>query len=170
VECVFNLNVLPDLQRFRAAGVRVGLGCDNQANDMFVTMRAALLLHGAQWAIPRYEGDYLSADELLAMATIEAAQVLRWDGRIGSLEPGKAADLVVLDGRAPHLMATQDVVTELVRFASRAEIRHVMVNGRLVFDEGAFPTIDLDRLEAEAAAGAAHVRAAVSGRRYRPLR
>jgi cytosine/adenosine deaminase-related metal-dependent hydrolase len=95
--------------------------------------------------------------------------VLRWDDRIGSLERGKLADLVMLDGKAPHLMATQDLPTELIRFGTRAEVRQVMVNGRLLFDNGTFETIDLDRLCAEAAAGAAHVRTVTVGRRYKPL-
>jgi 5-methylthioadenosine/S-adenosylhomocysteine deaminase len=170
MECVFNLNAIPDVQRFRAAGVPVGLGCDNQGNDMLATMRATLLIQGAVFGIPRYEPDLLTADEVLDMATIEAARVLRWDDRIGSLEPGKAADITVLDGGAPHLFPTQDLVTELVRFASRAEVTDVLVNGRLVLEAGRLTTVDLDRLRGEADAGAAHVLGAVGGRRYRPLR
>ena len=160
----------PDVQRFRNAGIPVGLGCDNQGNDMLATMRATLLIQGAVWGIPRYEPDYLTADDVLEMSTIEAARVLRWDDRIGSLEAGKAADVTVLDGDAPHLVPTQDLVTEIVRFATRAEVTHVMVNGRLLLDQGRHTTIDLEKLRAEAEAGAAHVHAMVAGRRYRPLR
>ena len=137
---------------------------------MLATMRAALLIQGAVWGIPRYEPDYLTADDVLEMSTIEAARVLRWDDRIGSLEAGKAADVTVLDGDAPHLVPTQDLVTEIVRFATRAEVTHVMVNGRLLLDQGRHTTIDLEKLRAEAEAGAAHVHAMVAGRRYRPLR
>jgi 5-methylthioadenosine/S-adenosylhomocysteine deaminase len=104
------------------------------------------------------------------MATIEAARVLRWDDRIGSLETGKAADVTVLDGDAPHLFPTQDLVTELVRFATRAEVTDVMVNGRLLLDQGRHTTIDLEKLRAEAEVGAAHVHGVVAGKRYRPLR
>jgi 5-methylthioadenosine/S-adenosylhomocysteine deaminase len=170
MECVYNLNAIPDVQRFRRAGIPVGLGCDNQGNDMLATMRAALLIQGAVWGIPRYEPDYLTADDVLEMSTIEAARVLRWDDRIGSLESGKAADVTVLDGDAPHLVPTQDLVTEIVRFASRAEVTHVMVNGRLLLDQGRHTSVDLEKLRVEAEAGAAHVHAVVAGRRYRPLR
>jgi 5-methylthioadenosine/S-adenosylhomocysteine deaminase len=170
MECVYNLNAIPDVQRFRRAGIPVGLGCDNQGNDMLATMRAALLIQGAVWGIPRYEPDYLTADDVLDMSTIEAARVLRWDDRIGSLESGKAADVTVLDGDAPHLVPTQDLVTEIVRFASRAEVTHVMVNGRLLLDQGRHTSVDLEKLRVEAEAGAAHVHAVVAGRRYRPLR
>jgi cytosine/adenosine deaminase-related metal-dependent hydrolase len=44
MECVYNLNAIPDVQRVRQAGIPVGLGCDNQGNDMLATMRAALLI------------------------------------------------------------------------------------------------------------------------------
>jgi cytosine/adenosine deaminase-related metal-dependent hydrolase len=96
--------------------------------------------------------------------------VLRWEDRIGSLEPGKAADLVVLDGGAPHLLATQDLITEIVRFATRAEITHVMVDGRWLLADGRLTTVDLERLHRDGAAGAAHVRGVVGGLRYRPIR
>jgi len=170
MECVYNLNAVPDIQRFRLGGCTVGLGCDNQGNDMFATMRAALLIHGAVWGIPRYDAEYLSADDVLAMATCDAARVLKWDDHIGSLEVGKAADFVVLDGAAPHLMARQDLVTDVVRFASRAEVLQTVVGGDLLYDRGEFPTIDVGALRRDAAAGAAFVREQVAGRRYKPLR
>ena len=169
IECVANLNAIPNLQRFRKRGIKVSLGCDNQGNDMFVNMRAAWVIHGAKWGLPAYDPDYLDAGEIFSMATSESAEVLRWDDRIGSLQAGKAADLVVLDGSGPHLMAMQHLPSELVRFASRAEVRQTMVNGRLLYDLGAFPTVDLERLRAEATAGASLVRAEVADRRYRPL-
>lgn len=169
IECVGNLNGVPDVQRFRLAGIPVGLGCDNQCNDMFATLRGAWVMHGAVWGIPRYDPSYLSAQELFAMATIEAARVLRWADRIGSLEPGKAADLVVIDGKAPHLMARQDLISELVKYGSRAEVTHVMVDGRLLLDDGRHTTIDLERLYHDAKSGAEHMRKALQARRYRPM-
>ncbi len=169
IDCVNNLNAVPNIRRFREAGVRVAFGCDGLGNDMFATMRAAWLIHGALWGIPSYDPDYLNARELISMATIDAARVLRWDDRIGSLEAGKAADLVILDGKAPHLMASHDLPTELVRYASRGEIRQTMVDGRLLYDDGTFTTLDIDALSAESQAGAEHVREVLKDRRYQPL-
>lgn len=169
IECVANLNAVPNLPRIRARGIRVALGCDNQANDMFVTMRATWLVHGAKWGVPSYDPEFLLAADILAMATIEAADVLRMDDLVGSLEPGKAADLVVLDGGAPHLMAMQHLSSEIVRYATRAEVRATIVNGKVLYRDGVFATIDVDRLRAESAAGATHVRRVLEGRRYRVL-
>lgn len=168
-ECVANLNAVPNMPRFRAAGVRVALGCDNQGNDMFDTMRAAWLIHGARWGVERYDPEFLPAGELLAMATIESAGVLCADDLIGSLEAGKAADLVILDGNAPHLLAQHSLASDIVRFASRGEVRTTIVAGRVLYQDGAFTTIDIDRLRADAAAGAAHVRAITEPRRYKPF-
>src|SRR5262249_50439733 len=169
IECVANLNAVADVQHFRHAGCRVALGCDIQANDMFATMRAAWLLHGALYGINRYDPAYLRAAEVFAMATTEAAHIVRIDDRPGSIEPNKAADLVLLDAKAPHLMAQQDVTSDLVRYGSRAEVLHVLIDGKLVLEDGVLRTIDVDQLQIEAAAGARHVRKVVSARRYVPL-
>jgi 5-methylthioadenosine/S-adenosylhomocysteine deaminase len=169
IEAVCNLNAIPNVQAFRTSGVKVGLGCDNQANDMFETMRATWLIHGAMWGIPTYDAEYLPPADILAMATIEAARVLRLDDIAGSLEEGKAADLVVLDGTAPHLMSMQDVVSEIVRYATRAEVTDVMVHGRLLVSGGNLTTIDAAALLPEAEAAGCHVRETVLGRRYRPM-
>lgn len=136
---------------------------------MFVAMRAAWLIHGAKWGLSAYDPEFLTAADLLAMATCEAAAVLRLDDLAGSLEVGKAADLVVIDGTAPHLLAMQQLSSDLVRYATRGEILQRVVAGRVLYDRGNFATIDLERLAAEAGAGAAHVRDVVEGRRYRPL-
>ncbi len=162
-ECVANLNAVPNMLRFRAAGIRVALGCDNQGNDMFDTMRAAWLIHGARWGVERYDPEFLPPGDLLAMATIESANVLCADDLIGSLEVGKAADLVVLDGNAPHLMAQHYLASDIVRFATRGEVRATVVAGKVLYKDGAFTTIDIERLRAEASAGAAYVRGVVEG-------
>jgi 5-methylthioadenosine/S-adenosylhomocysteine deaminase len=169
IECVANLNAVSDVQQFRQAGCRVALGCDMQANDMFATMRSAWLLHGALYGIPRYDPEYLTAREILAMATCGSAAVLGIDDRAGALEYGKAADLVVINADAPHFMAMQDVMTDLVRYGSRAEITHVMIDGRIVLEDGEHKTIDVEKLRAEAARGARHVSDTVASQRYKPL-
>ncbi|KRE24468.1 hypothetical protein ASE66_04350 [Bosea sp. Root483D1] len=169
VECVANLNAIPNLPRFRASGIRVALGCDNQANDIFVNMRAAWLIHGAKWGMSAYDAEFLSAGEIIDMATIEAASVLRCDDLIGSLEAGKAADIVVLDGSGPHMMSSQHLSSELLRYASRAEVKTTIVAGRVLYSDGEFATIDIERLREEATAGASFVSDLVAERRYRPL-
>jgi len=169
VECVANMNAIPNLPRFRSRGIRVTLGCDNQGNDMFVAMRAAWLIHGAKFGVAAYDPEFLTAGDLLAMATIEGASALRLDDLVGSLEPGKAADMVILDGSAPHLMAMQHVASDIVRYATRGEVLQTIVNGRVLYDRGRFATIDVERLYGLAFDGAVHAREVLKGRRYKEL-
>ena len=169
IEAVCNLNAMPDIQNFRHSGVTVCLGCDNQGNDMLETMRATWLIHGTAWGIPRYDPEYLMPDAIVAMATIDAAKVLHMDDLVGSLEAGKAADLVILDGRRPHLFPVQDLLSEVIRFATRAEVQHVMVDGKLLVEDGRHASIDIDALFNDAMVAASRVRDTINHRRYKPL-
>ena len=67
------------------------------------------------------------------------------------------------------MMASQHLSSELLRYASRAEVKTTIVAGKILYSDGAFPTIDIERLREEATAGARFVSDAVADRRYRPL-
>ncbi len=169
IECQNILNGVPRVQRLRVRGVPVGLGCDNACNDGWEVLRAAWLLHSALGGIPGYDPEHLPAEDIFAMATSEAARALRWSHDIGSLEVGKAADVVVLDGDAAHLVPVQHPVVDLVRYATRADVQHVMVDGRLVVEDRRSTLVDESALYSAARAAGPSIAAAVSPRRYRPL-
>ena len=169
VECQNILNGVPRVQRLRQLGIAVGLGCDNAVNDLWEVMRAAWVIHSSLGAIPDYDPEHLPAGDILDMATTDAARALGWHRDIGSIESGKQADLVVVDGDAAHLVPVHDPVTELVRYGTRADVRDVMVAGRLLLSDRRHTTIDTERLYAEAERAAPSVAAAVTPRRYRPL-
>ena len=169
IECQNILNSVPRVRRLRDLGVSVGLGCDNALNDLWEVMRAAWVVHSALGAIPDYDPEHLTAEAILSMATIDGARALRWDSEIGSIEEGKQADLVVVDGDAAHLVPVQHPVTDLVRYGTRADVRDVMVGGRLLLADRRHVTIDTQTLFAEAEAAAPSVAQAVTPRRYRPL-
>jgi 5-methylthioadenosine/S-adenosylhomocysteine deaminase len=169
VECVNILNAVPNVKMMRALGATVALGCDNAVNDMFVVMHTAWVLHAATRGMAAYDPEILDADTILAMATIDGARLLGLDHVVGSLEPGKAADLTVLDGRSLFLHPPQHLVSEIVRYGSRADVRLVMVGGRTVVEDGVVTTIDRARLAEDAERGARRLREIVEPRRYRPL-
>ena len=123
VEVANILARVPDIAMMRRLGVKVGLGCDNAVNDMFIVMHSAWLMHTVTRGIAGYDPEVMDEADVLAMATSEAAAALGLGDRLGSLEPGKAADLVILDGAAPHLSPVQDLMPELVRAGSRAEVQ-----------------------------------------------
>lgn len=113
----------------KAAGVTVALGTDNVAAnngyDMINEMRVAGLVasHREGRAQP------ISSAELVRMATIEGARALGLENEIGSLEKGKAADIIAIDISGPGYSETPDVETLLVYSGSGRDVRHVWVAG-----------------------------------------
>jgi 5-methylthioadenosine/S-adenosylhomocysteine deaminase len=118
---------LPELH---AAGVRIGLGLDggtNDASDMFATMRAAVGLQRARALSPDV---YPSVVDVLRMATIDGAAVLGLDDQVGSLSPGKRADLVVLDPGGVNFAPRTDWLAQIVLNGQPANVEAVIVDGR----------------------------------------
>lgn len=148
----------------RQAGVTVALGTDGPASnndlDMFGAMTAAALLakhaSGDPTALP--------APEVLALATIEGARALGLDDRIGSLEAGKRADLIVVDGDAPNLVPRYDPYSHLVYAARGDDVELTMVEGRVLYRQGRFETLDADRIRTTARRIAGRVREVVESR------
>jgi 5-methylthioadenosine/S-adenosylhomocysteine deaminase len=79
------------------------------------------------------------------MATIDGARLLGVSDQLGSIEVGKQADLVVLDGNAPSMAPIFHAASAVANAASRAEITHVIVAGHHVVNDGHVETIDTDR-------------------------
>lgn len=168
VEVANILARVPDVAGMRAAGVNVGLGCDNAVNDMWEVVRGAWLLHLAGRGIETYDPAILPEADALAMATCEAAEVLGIADDVGSIEAGKRADLQILDGGAVHLRPVQDLMPELVRNATRAEVTTVLVGGREVLSNGRHVACDLPLLRERAEAVARRLAPLIEPRRYVP--
>ncbi|MCP4745334.1 MAG: amidohydrolase [Desulfobacteraceae bacterium] len=131
------------------AGICVGLGTDGCASnnnlDLFEEMDTAAKLH----KVDKLDPTVTSAREVLNMATIDAARVLGMDSKIGSLEPGKLADLIVIDTAKPHLTPMYDPVSHLVYAVRGSDVSHVIINGRLVLENGDFTDIDFKNVADE---------------------
>jgi 5-methylthioadenosine/S-adenosylhomocysteine deaminase len=137
---------VPDLLK---AGICVGLGTDGCASnnnlDMFTEMDTAAKVH----KVNRLDPTVMDAATVLRMATIDAARVLGLGHAIGSLEPGKRADLIVVDTSKPHLTPMYDPVSHLVYAVNGGDVRHVVINGRVVMADRELLTIDLDEVLGE---------------------
>jgi 5-methylthioadenosine/S-adenosylhomocysteine deaminase len=131
-----------------AAGVNVALGTDgaasNNSQDMFEVMKVAALFQRARTQDPAA----LPPETVLRLATINGARALGLDTEIGSLEPGKRADLVIVDLSSLHHCAVHDVLSHLVFTARAADVRTVLVDGRVVLDEGVLQTVDAEAVRA----------------------
>lgn len=121
-----------DVVGYREDGIRVGLGTDGCSSSNDLDMFAAMRLAANLARLVREDPAAISAREVVALATLEGARALGLHDRIGTVEVGKEADLVVLDLRAPHLLPVHDPYTSVVFSAGRGDVRDVVVAGEEV--------------------------------------
>ena len=118
----------------RARGISVSLGADgaacNNQLDMFAEMRLASTLQ----AVRRGPGA-LPARDALAMATREGARALGLESELGSIEPGKRADLIVIDRERPHLATAPDPFSAIAYAARPSDVRLTIVEGEILVDD-----------------------------------
>jgi len=145
----------------RRTGIPVGLGTDGAASnndlDMFEAMRQAALLHKLTTGDPRA----VPASVALAMATIEGAKALQMDDRIGSLERGKRADMILVSMRGARQTPMYDPISHLVYVTRGDDVQTTIVNGRVLMRDRRVLTLNEAAVIREANVHAARVRAAV---------
>lgn len=133
------------------ARVNVALGCDggpsNNTYDLFQEMKLAAILHKGYLLDP----EIMPAEIVLEMATLRGARATLWGTELlGSIEPGKLADLVVVDQRRPHLVPVRNPVSNLVYAASGSDVDMVVVDGKVVIEGGEVKTVDEQKIVEEA--------------------
>ncbi|TKJ24878.1 MAG: N-ethylammeline chlorohydrolase [Hadesarchaea archaeon B3_Hades] len=125
-----------------AAGIPVALGTDGAASnnslDMFSEMKFAALLSKAH----KLDPTALPAQVVLEMATINGAIALGLQDKIGSLEVGKKADIVMVDMKKPHLAPLHNVISHLVYSAVGGDVDTVVVDGKVLMRERRVLTLD----------------------------
>ena len=131
----------------KAAGVPIALGTDgvssNNNQDMFEEMKFAAVLHNGVTRDPLA----LLPQDVLAMATWEGAKALgRQTGRIA---PGYVADLILVDFTRPHLTPCHSVMDNLVYAAHGSDVVMNMARGKIIYKDGTFLTLDLEKIQAE---------------------
>lgn len=139
-----------------AAGLTIALGSDAGAISRFLDLVRVMYLAACAHKDARIDPTAMGADTAFEMATSAGARALLWEDRIGSLEPGKAADLVVFDtsGVEWHPNPLHNPVANLVYSASGRSARTVIIDGVVVMEDGELTQIDLPGLLARADAAA----------------
>lgn len=136
-------------------GLNIGIGTDGPASnndqDMFEEMRLAALLAKGITGDPKAVPSRLA----LTMATIGGARALHLDHITGSIEVGKQADLAVVDVGVLHAtpkfdLSANNIYSRLIYAAKSADVRHVLVNGRLLMRDRELLTVDAEMIMAEA--------------------
>ena len=143
------------------ADAAIGLGTDGAASnndlDMFEAMRMASLLHKLQSGDPRA----VAARVALEMATIRGARALGMAAQIGSIEPGKRADLILVDVSGARQTPMYGPVSHLVYVARGDDVRTTIVNGRILMRDRKVLTLNDADVLRDARTWAGKVRAAV---------
>jgi cytosine/adenosine deaminase-related metal-dependent hydrolase len=143
-----------------AAGVCVSLGADGAACNNHLDMFGEMRLAAALQAVRRQPGA-LTARQALWMATRNGARTLGLDADIGSIEPGKRADLALIDRDRPHLSTGDDPFSAIVYAARPDDVRLTMVDGEILVRDFQLCRIDASALASQARAeGAALARRA----------
>ncbi len=123
-------------------GLHLGLGTDGCASnndlDLFHEMDCAAKLQ----KVTNMEPTHMDAETVLKMATSEGARVLGLEGEIGTIEKGKKADLIVVDMNSPHMVPLYNPVSNLVYSASGADVKDVVVDGKILMKDRVFQTLD----------------------------
>ncbi|MGH7275775.1 MAG: amidohydrolase family protein [Candidatus Rokuibacteriota bacterium] len=134
------------------AGVCVSLGGDSGNGSNHFDMLRLMYLVATIYKDARLDVTVLPPERALEMATLRGAEALLLDREIGSVEAGKRADLVLYDLDTPEWRPLLNPVNNLVYAATGASVRTVLIDGRIVLDEGRFTTLDerlvYDRVEA----------------------
>ncbi len=127
-------------------GVPVSLGCDggpsNNTYDMVREMRLAALIHKAYTSDPLV----VSAEQVIEMATLGGAQAMGISNKVGTLELGKIADLIIIDLTDLSMIPTSNPVSNLVYSGAGHNVSTTIVNGQLLMHDKKLLTIDEDRL------------------------
>lgn len=141
-----------------ARQIPVGLGTDGCASnnnlDLFGEMDTAAKLA----KVSKLDPTVLKAETVLRMVTSEGARVLGLADRIGTLEIGKQADVIVVNTHKPHLTPLYNPYSQLVYAATGHDVQHVMIGGRMVMEDRRLLTLDLQEILARAGEKAALVK------------
>src|SRR5437867_9715548 len=132
-----------------AKGVKVALGCDSPNNSNHLDIVRAMNMAAIQYKDARQDTRMIPAETALEMATIVGAQALGVDGEIGSIEPGKKADLVLFDTQRPEWQALFNPINNLVYNADGRSVHTVIIDGKVVVDAYRQTFVDEPRLFAK---------------------
>ena len=141
----------------RQRGIPVALASDgpgsNNRQDLFEAMKNTVLLQ----KVANLDPVALQPEDVLAMACRDGARAFGQPDRIGSIEPGRSADLVMVDLRSVFTAPVHRVASALVYCAGPAQVTNVVVDGRILIDDGRVTMVDERQLLVEAEAAARRV-------------
>lgn len=142
VSNMYLANGVSPVPRLLQSGITVGLGVDGAASnnnqDMFELMKMTVLLH----KVVRRDPLAITAEKVLRMATIDGAKTLGLEKEIGSIEPGKKADIILVNLQESNMVALNNIPSQIVYCGKASNVDTVIIDGSIVMENKILKTID----------------------------
>ncbi len=139
-------NGFAPLKGMKERHINVCLGTDsaasNNTQNLFKDLQFVTLIHKGV----NEDAEMISAEEGFKMATVNGAKALGMDRHVGRIEVGMKADLVIMDMDQPHFYPKNNLISALAYSASGYEVETVMVNGKILYENNEFKTIDAEKV------------------------
>jgi 5-methylthioadenosine/S-adenosylhomocysteine deaminase len=143
-----NFGHFPEMLEF---GATVALSSDSAMSSNFLDIVRGMYLASGGIKAARLDATIMGPETMLEMATLNGAKAALWEDEIGSLAPGKKADIAVFDTRKPEWRPILNPIANLV-YSSRGGADTVIIDGKVVMEEGSVLTIDEEKTLDEAQA------------------
>ena len=139
---------VPEFQKY---GVNVTVGTDGSTTNNSLDLMAEMKVLGLLQKSSRWDPTVANAQELLDFSTVNAAKAIGMQDSLGSIEVGKYADVVILNGRSPNLrpMLHENMISNIIYSGSSSNVKTVICQGDVVLEDGRMNTIDEERVLSE---------------------
>lgn len=134
------------VKRYQDAGLTVGLGTDGCASNNDLDMFGEMDTVSKLGKISTMDPTAAPAQVVYKMATIEGAKALGMEKSIGSIQPGKKADIIIIDTNSPHMTPMYEPFSHLVYTANGGDVTHSIIGGRLVMENRRLLTLDIQNV------------------------
>ena len=123
-------------------GIAVSIGTDGCASNNNLDLFAEMDTTAKLAKVANLDPAIIDARTVLAMATIGGARAIGLENRIGTIEPGKKADIIIVDAHSPHMTPMYNPYSQLVYSATGGDVRDVIINGNIVYRDRRFTNLD----------------------------
>lgn len=128
---------IADLCSLLDKGINVGLGTDGPASNNALDMFREMYLASVLQKVTKQDASAMNADAVLKMATVGGARAMGLSD-CDTLEPGKCADLIMIDMHRPNMQPENNITKNIVYSGSKENIKMTMIDGKIVYENGHF--------------------------------
>ncbi len=140
---------IADIKTLTERGVKIAIGTDGAASNNALDMFREMFLVTALAKVKHMDAAAVPAGDVLEMACVNGARVMGLDD-CACLKVGSRADLIALDLNTPNMQPLNSIVENIVYSGSKSNVYMTMIDGRILYENGEFATIDIERVYAEA--------------------